>query len=114
MPMGSAELSGAFGPGRQGCHYPPSGSCTRRRHCLWILTPSAPPVRAEGHKPPRSRAKLLSEGQEKEEDKSFARVLRSPQLPSVPKLAVLACISQTLWSGMALCSCGGGEVPAQE
>lgn len=76
VPIGSAESNHAFHPGREGCHYPGSRSCTRRSNGLWILTPSAPPVRAEEHKRPRSRAKLLSEGQEKHEDKSFAMIIR--------------------------------------
>lgn len=76
VPIRSAELNGAFYPGRQGCHYPSSRSCTRRSNGLWILTPSAPLVRAEEHKRPRSKAELLSKGQEKQENKSFARIIR--------------------------------------
>lgn len=54
MPIGSTELNGAFHPGRQGCHYPSSRSCTRRSHGLRILTPSVPPAWAERCKGPKS------------------------------------------------------------
>lgn len=47
VPIGSAELNGAFRLGRQGCHYPSSRSCTRRSSGVQILTPCAPPARAE-------------------------------------------------------------------
>jgi len=76
VPIGSAELNGPFHPSRQGCHYPSSRSCTRRSNGLWILTPPSPPVKAEEHKRHKSRAKLLSEGQEKQADVPFARMIK--------------------------------------
>lgn len=84
VPTGSAELNGAFHPGRQHCHHPSSRSCTRRSRGLWILTPSAPPLRAEEHKRPRSRAMLLSEEKKKRETNHLQGPLGNLSSPACP------------------------------